>query len=247
MISARYDAVADFYAGGFDSVDDPASAAFLDLLGSVSGLRVLDIACGHGRLTRALARRGAEVTGLDLSGKLLSKAREIEEQDPLGISYVHADVAAPPALPTAPFDRVTCLFGLSDIDDLDGSIAAVAAVLRPGGYFVFAILHPCFAGAGDISGSWPGSGSYYDEGRWTAHGARSTLRQQVGASHRMLSTYLNTLRRHGLRAEQIAEPAPKPDWDQAHVADRQPVFLLVSCSKAPQLTADNPSIDLGRQ
>jgi SAM-dependent methyltransferase len=240
MISARYDAVADFYVSGFDSVDDPVSAAFLDVLGPVSGLRVLDVACGHGRFTRALARRGAEVTGLDLSGRLLTKAREIEEQDALGISYVHADVAAPPVLAGAPFDRVTCFFGMSDIDDLDGAISAVAAVLRPGGFFVFAILHPCFAGAGDISGSWPGSGSYYDEGRWTANGARSTLRRQVGASHRMLSNYLNTLRRHGLRAEQIAEPAPKPDWDQAHVADRQPVFLVVSCSKDSQLTAGSP-------
>jgi SAM-dependent methyltransferase len=232
MISARYDEVADYYVSRFDSVDDHSSAAFFDLLGPVSGLRVLDIACGHGRLTRALARRGAEVTGLDLSGSLLGKAREIEAQDPLGISYVHADVAVRPALPSAPFDRVTCFFGLSDIDDLDSAVSTVATVLRPGGSFVFAILHPCFAGAGDISGSWPGSGSYYDEGRWTADGARSTLRQQVGASHRMLSTYLNTLRRHGLRVEQIAEPAPRPDWDQAHVADRQPVFLVVSCSKS---------------
>lgn len=231
MISARYDAVADFYVSGFDSVDDPVSLAFLDLLGLVSGLRVLDIACGHGRFTRALARRGADVTGLDLSGKLLSKAREIEEKDTLGISYVHADVASPPVLPGTPFDRVTCFFGLSDVDDLDGAISAVATVLRPGGNFIFAILHPCFAGTDDISGSWPGSGSYYDEGRWTAQGSRSTLRQQVGASHRMLSTYLNTLHRHGLRAEQIAEPAPEPDWDQAHVADRQPVYLVVSSTK----------------
>ena len=239
MISARYDAVADFYVSGFDSVDDPVSAVFLDLLGPVSGLRVLDIACGHGRITRTLARRGAYVTGLDLSGKLLSKAREIEERDPLGIRYVHADVAAPPALPSAPFDRVTCFFGLSDIDDLDGAISAVAVVLRPGGKFVFAILHPCFAGANDISGSWPGSGSYYDEGRWTAQGPRSTLRQQVGASHRMLSTYLNTLQRHHLRPEQVAEPAPEPNWDQAHVADRQPVYLVVSSTK-DSLKASSP-------
>lgn len=240
MISARYDAVADFYVSGFDSVDDPVSLAFFDVLGPVSGLRVLDIACGHGRITRALARRGAGVTGLDLSGKLLNKAREMEEQDTLGISYVHADVAAPPAPPGAPFDRVTCFFGLSDIDDLDGAISAVATVLRPGGNFIFAIFHPCFAGAGDISSSWPATGRYYDEGRWTAQGSRSTLRQQVGASHRMLSTYLNTLHRHTLSAEQIAEPAPAPDWDQTHVADRQPVFLVANSTKVPPTTAASP-------
>jgi hypothetical protein len=102
-------------------------------------------------------------------------------------------------------------------------------------------LHPCFAGANDISGSWPGSGSYYDEGRWTAQGPRSRLRQQVGASHRMLSTYLNTLQRHHLRAEQVAEPAPETDWDQAHVADRQPVYLVVSSTK-DSLKVSSPTV-----
>lgn len=58
MTPARYDAVADFYVSGFDSTDDQVSAALLDLLGPVAGLRVLDVACGHGRLTRELARRG---------------------------------------------------------------------------------------------------------------------------------------------------------------------------------------------
>jgi ubiquinone/menaquinone biosynthesis C-methylase UbiE len=62
---ARYDAVADFYAAGFDTIDDPASAALLDLTGPPAGLRILDLACGHGRVqlpqrvpqARALARR----------------------------------------------------------------------------------------------------------------------------------------------------------------------------------------------
>jgi 2-polyprenyl-3-methyl-5-hydroxy-6-metoxy-1,4-benzoquinol methylase len=71
MVLARYDAVADFYVSGFDSADDPASAALLDLLGPVAGLRVLDAACGHGRITRELARRGADVVGIDISGNLI--------------------------------------------------------------------------------------------------------------------------------------------------------------------------------
>lgn len=58
-----------------------------------------------------------------------------------------------------------------------------------------------------------------------AEGRKSSLRRQVGANHRMLSTYLGTLRRHGLRLDQLAEPRPEPAWDQAHDADRKPVFL----------------------
>src|SRR6202034_953638 len=58
LTEARYDAVADFYISGFGSADDPASLALLELLGQAAGLRVLGVACGHGRITRELARRG---------------------------------------------------------------------------------------------------------------------------------------------------------------------------------------------
>lgn len=47
----------------------------------------------------------------------------------------------------------------------------------------------------------------------------------------MLSTYLSTLRRHNLWLDQIAEPLPAPDWDQAHDADRKPVYLVVRSIK----------------
>ena len=234
MALARYDAVADFYARGFDSTDDSVSLALLDLLEPVAGRRVLDVACGHGRLTRELARRGADVAGIDISGNLIRKAREIEQREPLGIGYIQADVATPGSLGSGEFDLVACSFGLSDIDDLDGAVAAISAVLRPGGGFAFSILHPCFAGGKDISGSWPATGSYYDEGRWTAQEALSTLRRQVGANHRMLSTYLGTLRRHDLWLEQMIEPLPAPDWDQAHDADRKPVYLAARSVKVTE-------------
>ncbi len=231
MAEARYDTVADFYVSGFDSVDEPASRALLDLLGPAAGLRVLDVACGHGRITRELARRGANVAGIDISGKLIGKAREIERNEPLGIRYTHADVTAAGALRGGAFDLVVCNFGLSDIDDLDGAVAAISGAMRPRGTFVFSILHPCFGGGTDIAGSWPTAGSYYDEGHWTAQDARSTLRRQVGAHHRMLSTYVGTLRRCDLWPDQVAEPRPAPGWDPAHDADRKPVYLAVRAIK----------------
>jgi 2-polyprenyl-3-methyl-5-hydroxy-6-metoxy-1,4-benzoquinol methylase len=226
MAQARYDAVADFYARSFDSADDSVSLALLGLLGRPIGLHILDVACGHGRITRELARRGADVVGIDISERMIRMAQEAEQNEPLGIRYINADVAAPDVLDSGEFDAVTCSFGLSDIEDLDRGIAAVSHALRPGGQFVFSILHACFTGGKNISGSWPATGRYYDEGRWTARGALSTLRRQVGANHRMLSTYLNTLRAHDLWLDQITEPVPAPDWDRAHDADRKPVYLV---------------------
>lgn len=232
MAEARYDAIADFYVNGFSSATDPVSLVLFDLLGPVAGERVLDVACGHGRTTRELARRGADVLGIDISGQLIAKARELEEAEPRGIRYIHADVTAPGALGEGGFDAVCCNFGLSDIDDLDGVIRAVGTALRDGGRFAFSLLHPCFAGGKDIAADWPPAGSYYDEGWWAATDPRSALRRQVGANHRMLSTYLNTLRSHDLRLDQVAEPPPAADWDPAHDADRKPLYLVASTVKA---------------
>jgi 2-polyprenyl-3-methyl-5-hydroxy-6-metoxy-1,4-benzoquinol methylase len=237
MSQARYDAVADFYVSGFDSTEDPASLALLDLLGPVAGLRVLDVACGHGRITRELARRGAEVVGVDISRNLLSKAKDAEHSEPLGIRYIQADVTTPEVLGGGVLDAAVCNFGLSDIDDLGAVVGAVSGALRQGGHFVFSVLHPCFAGGKDIAGSWPTTGTYYDEGRWTPQEAHSALRRQVGANHRMLSTYLATLRRHGLWLDRVAEPPPKPGWDQAHDADRMPVFLVIRSVKLSARTS----------
>ena len=114
--AARCDRIADFYdAKAGQTVTDPATAALLDLAGDVRGMMLLDVACGPGRVARELARRGAQVTGLDLSAALLAKARAYEERAPLGITYVQGDATARPALGGQVFDGATCNFGLSDM------------------------------------------------------------------------------------------------------------------------------------
>jgi SAM-dependent methyltransferase len=213
--SARYDAVADFYDQfSPDVYEDPATAALLELIGDVSGLRVLDLACGQGRLTREMARRGARVVGADISARLLDIARARESERSQGISYVRTDAASPDTLAGETFDGVACSFGLSDVDDLDGAIATVTRVLRPGGFFAFSILHPCFPGwaTKQASPSWNPERGYYQEGWWRASSPAHGLRPKVGANHRMLSTYLNALARHGLVVGQTVEPPPSSDW-----------------------------------
>jgi len=226
---ARYDAVADFYEdSNADSYTASPEVELFELVGDVIGQQVLDLACGHGRITRELARRGARVTGLDLSAVLLERARAIEDQAPLGITYERGDVASPQIFREVTFDGVVCHFGLSDIDDLDGALATVARRLRPDGWFVFSILHPCFPGWGsDISASWAPGRGYDQEGWWASNAVHSRLRQQVGANHRMLSTYLNALTRHGLMLDSMIEPPTPDDWrSTAPEKDAVPVFLL---------------------
>src|SRR5215831_10520726 len=137
---ARYDQIADFYEQrSGKTVSDPATAALLDLTGDVAGKRLLEVACGPGRVTRELARRGATLTGLDISGGLLATARAYEAAEPLGISYLHENATAGGLLDGQVFDGVVCNHGLADIDDLDGLLANAARLLRPGGAFVFSL------------------------------------------------------------------------------------------------------------
>jgi SAM-dependent methyltransferase len=232
MIEARYDAVADFYDAGFSEPDDPVLQALLALAGPVRGLRVLDLACGHGRVSRELARRGAMVTGVDVSGALLAKARAA---GPAEIAYVQADAATMSGLGSASFDAVLCNFGLSDIDDLEGALSEIGRVVQPGGFFAFSILHPCFAGSPGVAGSWPFERDYATEGFWIPGDERAALRRRVGANHRTLSTYVNGLSRNGLHVTAMSEPPAPAAWKDdpdRRGAARMPVFLVAVTRRA---------------
>jgi 2-polyprenyl-3-methyl-5-hydroxy-6-metoxy-1,4-benzoquinol methylase len=227
----RYDEIAAFYDGAVSEVvEDPVAGALFELLCDPDGLRVLDLACGQGRVSRELARRGARVVGLDISPALLALARSAEA-DMLGITYVEGDATSPSVLDGERFEAVTCHFGLSDIDDLRAVTANVARLLEPDGMFVFSILHPCFPGWGDDApSSWPPGEGYFSETWWRAE--NSGFRGKVGANHRMLSTYLNALVQQGLAIERIAEPQPVGDWVSANQSgDLVPFFLVVCCRR----------------
>jgi SAM-dependent methyltransferase len=217
--SARYDKFAEWY-GQWIGDAPPLIAAHSGILPPVAGERVLDIACGQGRMSRYLARLGADVVGVDISAAMLDKARAAGPGD---IAYVRADISRPPAWwDGRSFDGCTCELALMDIDDMAGALATVTTVLRPGGWFVASIVHPCFPGTQLGRSSWPPGGGYECEGWWTsADHNREGVRIRVGATHRKLSTVLNGLLDAGLDAERFVEP-PAP----------VPTYLLWRCRRA---------------
>ena len=227
--------IADWYDALLTSRRSPhglAVATTLALAGDVAGLRVLDVGCGQGAATRALAAAGAEVTGADLTPELVAAARRHEAEKPLGIRYLESDAQRLAELPNAAFDLVTCQLALMDIPDLDATLIAVHRVLRPGGSFVAVLSHPCFlapfASTVDGPDGQPGRlvARYLDEEFWRSPNPEGVRR--AGAYHRTLSTYLNAFVRHGFRLEQSLEPAAEGDyaWEQpVHV--RIPIFFAV--------------------
>lgn len=116
------------------------------MAGSVAGLRVLDLACGNGSLTRWLRRRGADVIGADGTLALIDCARRREAESPLGIEYLHCDAARLEFARANKFDLVTCTMALMDMPDEEASaaIGEIARVMKPDGRALICISHPCF-------------------------------------------------------------------------------------------------------
>lgn len=228
MQTDRYDAVASTYVDGVgDDLSDPGTAGLLAALPDVAGLEVLDVACGHGRISRELARRGGRVTGVDLSEALLQEARRQQPSQAEDVTYELGNVASLDAEELRPVDVVTCNFGLSDIDDLTGTLHSIFRVLRPGGCFVLSILHPCFPGWSDRAApSWNPTRGYLEEGWWRTDTASSWLRRSVGANHRTLATYLNTIKQAGLALDEVSEPPPPTTWTDEGMVPT-PVFLVL--------------------
>jgi SAM-dependent methyltransferase len=164
-------------------------------------------------MSRHLASLGADVTGVDISAAMLGRARAA---GPANITYIHADITGHPAWwDGRAFDGCTCEMALMDIDDLAGALSAVTAVLRPGGWFVASIVHPCLPGSERGASSWPPGQGYEYEGWWISSEDHNPegVRIRVGATHRKLSTYLNALLDAGLEAECFVEPpAPVPTY-----------------------------------
>jgi SAM-dependent methyltransferase len=210
--AARYEPFVAWYA----EISQPWGTESAALLPEdLAGQRILDLACGQGALSRLLTERGALVTAVDLSPGMLAVAQANQAAQPFGVEYVLGDAATTDWWDGRPFDGVVCNMALMDIDDLDGTLLTVAHVLKSYGWFSFSVLHPCYPGerqeAIEILPSWPPDGGYTAEGWWNTNG--SGVRGRVGANHRMLSTYLNTVVRAGFELVEFAEAAyPVPRY-----------------------------------
>ena len=121
---------------------NPLRLDWIDTLASLAGKRVLDVGCGGGILSDSMARRGADVLGIDLSGKALKVAQlhAIEAATP---RVAYREVAAETLADEMPgqFDVVTCMEMLEHVPEPSSVVAACSRLVRPGGWLFFSTLN----------------------------------------------------------------------------------------------------------
>jgi SAM-dependent methyltransferase len=214
----------------------PEWPALRALLPPMRDLNVVDLGCGYGWFCRWAREQGAaKVLGLDVSEKMLARARQENTAD---ITYAIADMEKL-ELPAASFDLAYSSLALHYIENLSGLLATVQRALVSGGRLVFSIEHPIYMAPRHPS--W----SVGEDGReawlldsYLAEGPRTTdwLASGVVKQHRTIGTTLNLLIRHGFAIAHVEEWCPT----DAQVAARRewlrererPMFLLVATQRS---------------
>ena len=121
---------------------NPLRLAWIDDIVPLSGKRVLDIGCGGGILADAMARKGAEVLGIDLATKALKVAQlHALEAQTQGVTY--REISAESLAEEQPegFDVVTCMEMLEHVPDPSSVVRACAALVKPGGQVFFSTIN----------------------------------------------------------------------------------------------------------
>lgn len=235
---AFFDAYAQFSRSILGLEGAPEWPALRAMLPPMQGLRVADLGCGYGWFCRWARQAGAAtVVGLDVSERMLAKARAETDDD--AIRYDRADLDRLD-LPAAAFDLVYSSLALHYVEDFAPLAATVHRSLAPAGRFVFSIEHPIFMAPqrpgwvtlDDGRRIWP-LDSYQREGRRTTN----WLVDGVVKYHRTLGTTLNVLIRQGFAIRQVEEWKPTPAQIAALPVAQEdmdrPLFLLVAAARAP--------------
>jgi SAM-dependent methyltransferase len=130
--------------GLFRNLIAPAQLRLLELQ---AGDAVLDLCCGGGQFSRVMAANVAHVTGFDISPTFIARCKE--EAAKAGLSNTEyrvvdaTDEAALRAL-GGPFDAAACAMAIMDLPVIEPLMRGTYALLRPGGRFVFTVMHPAF-------------------------------------------------------------------------------------------------------
>ncbi|MBS2966765.1 class I SAM-dependent methyltransferase [Actinocrinis puniceicyclus] len=176
--------------------------AVLDLAGDVAGRRILDVGCGAGPLLESLRERGAVVTGIDPSIKMLELARRRLGE---GAALLRAGLGTGPLpFPDGAFDDAIACLVLHYLEDWKGPLGELRRVLTPGGRLIVAVNHPFVYKVLYPDADYFAIREYSEE--YTFSGQRGTLTYW----HRPLHALTSEFTAAGFRMTVISEPPAAP-------------------------------------
>jgi ubiquinone/menaquinone biosynthesis C-methylase UbiE len=179
-----------------------ARPAVLDLAGDVAGRRILDVGCGAGPLLESLRDRGAKVTGVEPSIKMLELARKrLGEGVPLQQGGLGGE---PLPFPDASFDDAIACLVLHYLQDWTAPLAELRRVLVPGGRLIVVANHPLV-----YKLQYPDA-DYFEPREYTEEFTFNGQEAELTFWHRPLSAMTAAFTEAGFRIAVISEPSTAP-------------------------------------
>ncbi len=120
---------------------NPLRLQWIDRKVSLMGTRVVDVGCGGGVLSEAMANKGAQVVGIDLAAKLLKVAELHALESGATVDYRHTSAEDLAAREPGSFDVATCMEMLEHVPDPASVVRACANLVKPGGWVVFSTIN----------------------------------------------------------------------------------------------------------
>ncbi|TVO39374.1 class I SAM-dependent methyltransferase [Vibrio algivorus] len=204
-------------------------------LPDLSNKNVLDLGCGYGWHCQYAIEQGAKtVIGIDLSEKMLTKAREMTRNENIqyercAIEDFNADEET--------FDVIFSSLALHYIEDLSSVFRKAFKLLKPNGFICYSVEHPVFTSnssqnwhyENECVQHWP-LDNYFHEG------LRKTefLGSEVIKYHRTIETHISALLKEGFEIKSVLEPKPSSELVEKmgwHDELRRPMMLIISAMK----------------
>lgn len=188
--------------------------AIVEVISDLKPLKVLDLGCGEGWLTRTLTRAGINATGVDGILSLIENARSKGHGSYACLSYEEITAGVP--LPGQPFDLIVINFGLFTDQSTEALLAELRKRLVDGGLIVIQTLHPCYflGGEGPYQSEWKSDA-------WA--GLEGDFQESHEWFFRTLSDWISMFVRLGFRLGGMKEPLHPETGKPASV-----IFILVN-------------------
>ncbi|MGZ0145673.1 class I SAM-dependent methyltransferase [Kribbella sp. WER1] len=201
----HYDSFAEAYGRANDNglyTRWYARSAVLDLLGDVTGRRILDAGCGSGPLVAELKARGASVAGFDASPAMIRLARERLGDD---ADLKVADLTLPLPYDDEAFDDASAMLVLHYFEDWSGPLTELRRVLRPGGRLVVVVNHPVITPVAYPKSDYFATVPHTEDYDFDGVSANLTI------WYRPLSAMSESFTTAGFKISTISEPPVSPD------------------------------------